>query len=269
MTSTSLLDTHPKINWPTLPSVTDDDPQGLDLGEPLSNDPNLPWNPQLSPAFVVSIRKHRWEGLQARLKYWDKNVTLWLGTNGYEKPKDFFVQEGVVHHGSTLGQGQRGCIHSHVSIWRHIVKHGIPQALIMEDDCNFRYSEQTVEKLSSLFSTIAEKKISFDILYLAHRPGLKGENITENLYNPQKSQGTVAYVLTLEGAKKLLMHALPMSKAVDLSILSLTKTGVLKAVSSDPPLFWIVPIDSDTSPGFRHTFTSENYPILSAKMSPL
>lgn len=110
--------------------------------------------------------------------------------------------------GKAMTKGEVGCALSHYLIWCNIVelveKYELPSNgnfLILEDDIMFMKDfHKNIEKC------FCELNFHYDMLYL-HRKPLDAENelfITENIIKPNKSYWACAYIMTYNGAKKLI-----------------------------------------------------------------
>ncbi len=96
--------------------------------------------------------------------------------------------------------GEIGCMSSHIHVWERIVAEGLERTLIFEDD--FDPSQANIGLLD-------EPSTSFDIAYLGRwkiNKEAKEESIGGSWVKPVASYCTHAYVVTLEGAKKLLEY---------------------------------------------------------------
>ncbi len=93
--------------------------------------------------------------------------------------------------------GEVGCSVSHIMVWKKIVELGIERTLILEDDFN---PNGSVAELN-------EPTVDWDLIFLGRSIIDKEtlENKVEDIWmSPRHSYNSHAYVLTLEGAKKLL-----------------------------------------------------------------
>lgn len=110
--------------------------------------------------------------------------------------KDFFTP----YDKSILKLGEVGCSLSHINIWKKIVNENLDRVIILEDD---------LESIPD-FNIINNIKSTYDLLYLIRKKVNNcNEKIVEKLNNfdivePSFSYWTSGYVLTLNGAKKLL-----------------------------------------------------------------
>ena len=80
--------------------------------------------------FCISLEKNtkRWERMQKRFKNENLEVTRWIASTPETLTDKFH---------SYLTPGECACAQSHVNIWRHMVKHNLPYAFILEDDACF------------------------------------------------------------------------------------------------------------------------------------
>ncbi|XP_060654713.1 glycosyltransferase 25 family member [Drosophila nasuta] len=113
---------------------------------------------------------------------------------GYEDP----------YHHRPMTMGEIGCFLSHYRIWQQIVQRQLKQVLILEDDIRFEpYFRSNVLRVLE-----QAEQTPYDLIYLG-RKRLKDENEpwvegTDNLVHVGYSYWTLAYVITLQGAEKLL-----------------------------------------------------------------
>jgi len=206
---------------------------------------NLQWPPEIKQSFAISIRPLRFQGLQARLGPWSRNVQLWNGTNGMAIDVASWKKSGKVHPHAKLRAGEVGCYDSHVRIWEKIVQQNIPMTLILEDDANLRYIPQHAQRLRQAFDELKRMNTAWDIMYVGGK-GSKSRNLSGSIAVPRNCNGLFAYCLTLQGAKLLLQKSRPYNVAVDVLVGQLEDAHYLKAVAMDPPLFYVVPVHSDT-----------------------
>jgi len=114
--------------------------------------------------------------------------------------------------------GEVGCALSHIKIYSHIVKNNIPIALILEDDSEINADLKKIIQ-DPLLLELAKKNI-FEVLNLAcvsasRKPVLRflgRVRISNNQIIGKPAQtiaGTSCYLLTLNGAKKLLDVSIP------------------------------------------------------------
>ena len=93
--------------------------------------------------------------------------------------------------------GEVGCMVSHIKVWERIVSEGLDRVLVLEDDFN---PKGEIGKLE-------EPTVDFDVAYLGRYKIQKDAEevaIDKTWVTPVASYCTHAYIVTLEGAKKLL-----------------------------------------------------------------
>lgn len=93
--------------------------------------------------------------------------------------------------------GEVGCAVSHIKVWEKIVAKGLKRTLILEDD--FHPNGQ--------LNNLDEPPVEWDIAYLGKskiKKDAKEESIGGSWVKPVASYCMHAYIVTLEGAKKLL-----------------------------------------------------------------
>ncbi len=139
-------------------------------------------------------------------------------------------------HAERLTRGAVGCALAHISAWERI-QESSQFTLIVEDDV------WVVPQKRCFNDFVAEAAgKGFDILYLGASPSLYEEpnsvkvssklrRIVDNNY------GTFAYVLSPQGAEKLLsMGVLPLEYQIDSYLVQGVRSGLLDAYLIDPPL---------------------------------
>ena len=167
------------------------------------------------------------------------------------------VAEDVV-----LSQGEVGIFLSHVTAWREVLEHGLPFAVILEDDAHLAedFRDVLASALADLSSTWAP---DFDVLALDF--GLPGhaDDVGATEVRPHGAherchaaaaraatrgarlvrldQGCAhasigGYVLSWRGAEKLLRDALPVTAPVDTHLLRKVRDGTLDAFAVLPPV---------------------------------
>ncbi len=93
--------------------------------------------------------------------------------------------------------GEIGCMVSHIKVWERIISEGLDRVLVLEDDFNPKGE----------ISKLEEPTVDFDVAYLGRYKIQKNAEevaIDKTWVTPVASYCTHAYIVTLEGAKKLL-----------------------------------------------------------------
>ena len=101
-----------------------------------------------------------------------------------------------------LKKGEIGCSLSHWNCWSYIVKTNVGTSLILEDDVTFLDGFTT--KLESTLNKLNNHHPNWDLLYLGREPLQRDEYVCDGIVKPGYSFGTFAYMITYNGAQKLL-----------------------------------------------------------------
>ena len=103
------------------------------------------------------------------------------------------------YHCRYVTKGEVGCALSHYYIWEKIINEKIEKAIILEDDVEI-IDHDFVNKVNNI-----DKNIEYDLLYLSRKKitDEKEEDLIEDVVVASPSYWTCAYVITLEGAKKI------------------------------------------------------------------
>ncbi|XP_044269786.1 glycosyltransferase 25 family member [Tribolium madens] len=118
------------------------------------------------------------------------------------------------YHKRPMTLGEIGCFLSHYNIWKDIVRNGYETTLVLEDDIRFEPFFR-----SKVLNVMADtKRVSgWDLVYFGRKrlqeddePWVEGSSL---LVEAGYSYWTLGYVLSLNGAKKLL-NADPLSRLV-------------------------------------------------------
>ncbi|XP_072531356.1 procollagen galactosyltransferase 1 [Salminus brasiliensis] len=118
------------------------------------------------------------------------------------------------YHGRPLTKGELGCFLSHYNIWKEIVDRGLETSLVIEDDLRFEVFFK--RRLKNLLSEVQSEGLDWDLIYIGRkrmqvdRPEKAVPNI-HNLVEADYSYWTLGYMMSLQGAKKLL-NADPLSR---------------------------------------------------------
>ncbi|KAG9262809.1 procollagen galactosyltransferase 1-like [Astyanax mexicanus] len=118
------------------------------------------------------------------------------------------------YHGRPLTKGELGCFLSHYNIWNEIVERDLKVSLVIEDDLRFEIFFK--RRLQNLMQEIKEQKLDWDLIYIGRKrmqvdhPEKSVPNI-HNLVEADYSYWTLGYMISLQGAKKLL-RAEPLKK---------------------------------------------------------
>ncbi|XP_056624585.1 procollagen galactosyltransferase 1 [Triplophysa dalaica] len=118
------------------------------------------------------------------------------------------------YHGRPVTKGEMGCFLSHYNIWNEIVDRGLNVSLVIEDDLRFEVFFK--RRLQNLMSEIESQGLDWDLIYIG-RKRMQVEHPEKsvpkihNLVVADYSYWTLAYMISLRGAQKLL-RAEPLKK---------------------------------------------------------
>nr|XP_033817853.1 inactive glycosyltransferase 25 family member 3 [Geotrypetes seraphini] len=150
--------------------------------------------------------------------------------------------------GRTLTKGEVGCFLSHFTVWKEVVERQLDYALVMEDDVRFEGFFK--QRLIRLIKEVTEAELNWDLIYL----GRKQVNTepeepvagVKNLVHASYSYWTLGYVISLQGAQKLL-NAEPLPRML--------------------PVDEFLPIMSDTHPNeqYKAHFANRNLKVFSVQ----
>lgn len=118
------------------------------------------------------------------------------------------------YHGRPITKGELGCFLSHYNIWKEIVDRGLKASLVIEDDLRFEIFFK--RRLQNLMKELKSEGLDWDLIYIGRKrmqvdhPEKAVPNI-HNLVVADYSYWTLGYMMSLQGAKKLL-EAEPLKK---------------------------------------------------------
>lgn len=171
---------------------------------------------------------------------------------GYNIDIDKMVSNNLINNkiNRPMRRGEIGCYLSHIKSWESFLKSNYKYALILEDDAVFLNDFKN--KLNDLMEEI---DFPFDIIYLndncEHHFGdkcLYGVQKSKNLFKPGTvGYGLYGYLLSREGAKKLIDIALPIEMPIDDKTMRMYEDGELIGYKLIEPYIFVASIiDSDT-----------------------
>uniref|UniRef100_A0A3B4URR6 procollagen galactosyltransferase n=1 Tax=Seriola dumerili TaxID=41447 RepID=A0A3B4URR6_SERDU len=111
------------------------------------------------------------------------------------------------YHGRPLTKGELGCFLSHHKIWKEIVERRLHTSLVIEDDLRFEVFFK--RRLMNLMSEVEDEGLDWDLIYIGRKrmqvdhPEKAVPNI-HNLVEADYSYWTLGYMISLQGAEKLL-----------------------------------------------------------------
>uniref|UniRef100_A0A3Q1JHS1 procollagen galactosyltransferase n=1 Tax=Anabas testudineus TaxID=64144 RepID=A0A3Q1JHS1_ANATE len=168
------------------------------------------------------------------------------------------------YHGRPLTKGELGCFLSHYNTWKEIVERGLPTSLVIEDDLRFEVFFK--RRLMNLMSEVEDEGLDWDLIYIGRKrmqvdhPEKAVPNV-HNLVEADYSYWTLGYMISLQGANKLL-KAEPLKKILPVDeflpimynkhpvsdYMEQFETRDLKAFSAEPLL--VYPTHYTGDPGY-------------------
>ncbi|TNN63076.1 Procollagen galactosyltransferase 1 [Liparis tanakae] len=111
------------------------------------------------------------------------------------------------YHGRPLTKGELGCFLSHYNIWKEIADRGLQTSLVIEDDLRFEVFFK--RRLQTLLQEVTTHKLDWDLIYIGRKRMQvdhqeKSVPNIHNLVEADYSYWTLGYLLSLQGAQKLL-----------------------------------------------------------------
>ncbi|XP_062827364.1 procollagen galactosyltransferase 1 isoform X1 [Anolis carolinensis] len=118
------------------------------------------------------------------------------------------------YHGRPLTKGELGCFLSHYKVWQEIVDRGLEKSVVFEDDLRFEIFFK--RRIMNLMYDLEEEGLDWDLIYIGRKRmqvehSEKAVPHVRNLVEADYSYWTLGYIISLQGAKKLL-DAQPLSK---------------------------------------------------------
>lgn len=195
------------------------------------------------PLYVISIREDRKQKFLNRFQ--GKNAQIFAGTHGKTMNMGSLRRAGRLVN-NQLKTGEIGCYDSHIRLLEKIVRDKIPLTIICEDDVNLTASPAQSSYLNMLMEET--KSVPFDIMYLSWFRPMGGSTITAHTKSQTSFCQLWSFLITLEGAKKLLKDpkVFAMHYPVDVAYFNAAKRGVIKSLLACPPLCLTVGENSDT-----------------------
>lgn len=138
--------------------------------------------------FCISLEtnKERWHRMQKRFEEQNLDVTRWIAST----PNNL-----IDNFNNYLSKGERACAQSHILIWKHMIKHNIDYAFILEDDAVFN------KNWKNMLSDFKIYDPQWDLILLnASEPVIP--SFTWTIAKEQYL--TAGYILSIKGAKLLL-----------------------------------------------------------------
>ena len=179
-----------------------------------------------------------------------KYIHYMPAVDGMMVPLEDLKEVLVDSRDTIIHQGAIGCSLSHISIWRDIVKLGLPYALVLEDDAVIlpNAKEHINVGINAIYDTIGN---DWDVIVtdFGSSPYVGMESLRQHgvphdcihaFYNtsgglfvditgtPCAHINSVSYIVSYQGAKKMLQHLIPFELPIDVEMLRLVEKGILR-----------------------------------------
>jgi len=183
-----------------------------------------------SRIFVISLKS----ALERRDRFSKRAESTGLDWSFYDAhtdayaPLNYSEERAVRVHGRPLSTGERGCYSSHFSLWRQLIEDEADQYIILEDDVIVNW--RTLERLYS--RPLAEEQLHY--LKLHHKfPSkyiqLSGDWLFRQCFLLEligQPYGTQGYIITREGARKMIAACEQIRRPIDDQIDRFWETGL-------------------------------------------
>jgi len=197
---------------------------------------------EVIPKFIISLDKNK-----ERQDYLKKEVypklTNYLKCAAFDGELDDaneILKENNIFLTDTFydkcSEGQLGCFLSHFQLWKYIIKSNIDIAIVLEDDVKI------YNNFNKIIDTIYENlPVKFDYVHLFIHPDKQNIQYLEgkdgDIIPAEDNFGTVAYMISLRGAKRLvkLTELLKIQAPVDRQINFCIQHNFIKAFMIKKP----------------------------------
>lgn len=169
-----------------------------------------------SKIFMVNLvrRDERRKKMEKNFDLLGMEVEHFAAVDGKTMSEEWIKQQGIEfmpgfvdpYHDRPMTYGEIGCFISHYMIWKKMIEENLELVLILEDDVKFEPYFRG--RVANVLVQVKNTKKTFDLLYFGRKAlSHKDESYIDgstNLVEVGYSYWTLGYVLTLQGAKKLL-----------------------------------------------------------------
>jgi glycosyl transferase family 25 len=197
---------------------------------------------EVIPKFIISLDKNKERQDYLKKEVYPK-ITNYFKCAAFDAELDDaneILKENKIFLSDTFynkcNEGQLGCYLSHFQLWKYIIKSNIDLAIILEDDVKI-YSN-----FNKIIDTVYENlPVKFDYLHLFIHPDKQNIQYLEgkdgDIIPAEDNFGTVAYMISLRGAKRLvkLTELLKIQAPVDRQINFCIQHNFIKAFMIKKP----------------------------------
>ncbi|PMR73065.1 LPS biosynthesis glycosyltransferase [Billgrantia endophytica] len=215
----------------------------------------------MPPTYVISLPgSARRSRLQSTFDSIGLPFEFWDAVNGAELSAQALAEVDQEHAqrdwGHRLNKGEIGCALSHIGLYEHMLKQGIGEAIILEDDA--QPAEGFLETLAHMLSSLPQRA---EIAFLHHgkakswplkRSLPHKHKLVRYRYPSANSRRGIfsarGYWLSLEAAKKLLALAYPIRMPAD-CLTGYIQRNRLNAYGVEPNLLLETDLPSEIDDG--------------------
>lgn len=197
---------------------------------------------EVIPKFIISLEKDKERSNYLKNEVYPKlsNYFKCKAFNAEEDDPNEVLKENNIFISDIFVEkcniGQLGCFLSHFQLWKYIVEQGLDLAIVMEDDVKI------YKNFNRIIDTIHENlPVKFDYVHLFIHPDKQKIDYLEgkegDIIPAEDNFGTVAYLISLRGAKRLikLTEMLKIQAPVDRQINFCIQHNFLKAYMVKKP----------------------------------
>ena len=167
-----------------------------------------------SEIYMINLKRRveRRLKMETTLKELGLDFTHLEAVDGKLLTDEVLIQKGITllpeyadpYHKRSMTMGEVGCFLSHYAIWQKMVELNQDEVLVLEDDIRFEpFFTDRAEQLMEEARMIG----GWDLIYFGRKRLQENEEFlpnSENFVKVSYTYWTLGYVITLEGAKKLL-----------------------------------------------------------------
>ncbi|KAL7025625.1 hypothetical protein ACKWTF_013567 [Chironomus riparius] len=211
-----------------------------------------------SEIFMINLKRRPERKLKMDLTLKELGIeyTHFEAVDGKKLTDEEIAAKGIIlmpeyedpYHKRPMKLGEIGCFLSHYMIWQKMVENNLQEVLILEDDIKFEpyFREHAIQMMEE-----ARRIGGYDLIYFGRKRLDDNEQYIDQSTNFVKvsyTYWTLAYAITLEGAKKLLA-AEPLKRLL--------------------PVDEFLPIMFDQHPNDTWKFNYENRNVVAWSVQPL
>jgi len=191
---------------------------------------------EVIPKFIISLEKDKERADYLKNEVFTK-ITNYIKCKAFDgevdDPNPVLEQNNLTvaeHFIEKCNSGQLGCYLSHYQVWKYILENNLDLAIVLEDDVKI------YKNFNRIINTIYDNlPVKFDYVHLFVHPDKQKIEYLEakegDIIPAEDNFGTVAYIISLRGAKRLLKltQLLKIQAPVDRQINFCVQHNFLKA----------------------------------------